>query len=34
MFKKRFGSYHKLVQTLETNMDRLQDFQKECEDLT
>lgn len=33
-FEEKFGSYQKLVKTLEANFDRLDDFKQECESLT
>jgi hypothetical protein len=33
-FDEKFGNYHKLLKTLESNMNRLSDFKRECEELT
>ena len=33
-FDEKFGNYHKLLKTLETNLDRLEEFKRECENLT
>ena len=33
-FEEKFGNYHKLLKTLEDNIDRLEEFKKECENLT
>lgn len=33
-FDEKFGNYHKLLKTLEANLDRLEEFKKDCENLT
>ena len=33
-FEEKFGNYQKLIKTLESNYDRLDDFRRECEELT
>ena len=33
-FDEKFGNYHKLLKTLEANLDRLSEFKGECEHLT
>lgn len=33
-FEEKFGNYQKLIKTLEGNYDRLDDFRRECENLT
>ncbi len=34
LFDEKFGNYQKLVRTLESNYERLEDFKNECEELT
>jgi hypothetical protein len=34
LFEEKFGNYQKLIKTLESNYDRLDEFRRECEELT